>query len=88
MGGAAMTNSNVIIIGMALLVLYLIMNSGLRWVVAFVSVVLIVGAIRHPEVALQANVHGTPDDQLQSTMVMVGLILGIPMLFWLKRGRK
>lgn len=82
-----MQNEHVIIVGMALLVLFMLVRSPLGWVAAIVSIILIVGAVKHPEVATSAAVSGTQEEQLHGTMVMVVLILGIPLARWLLKGR-
>lgn len=79
-----MLNEHVIIIGMALLINYLIF--GRAWA-AVLSVILIVGALRHPEVAPSGRqLEGTPEEQLQIIMLMVGLIVVVPVAVWWIRG--
>lgn len=75
-------NEHVIIIGMALLVYFLVFGGRSGMAAAAVSIVLIVGAIRHPEIAPSGQqLEGTPEEQLQIIMLMVALIL-FPRLAW------
>lgn len=83
-----MQNEHVIIVGMALLVLFIIVRSPLGWIAAILSIILIVGAVRHPEVATSASSVGGQQEQLHGTLILVVLILGVPLLLWLsRRGR-
>jgi hypothetical protein len=47
---------------------------------------MIVGALRHPEIATGRPMEGTPEEQLQIVMLLVGLILFPPMV-WLSLKR-
>jgi hypothetical protein len=79
-------NEHVIIIGMALLVYFLAFGGRAGVVAAGLSIIMIVGAIRHPEIAPSGQqLEGTPEEQLQIIMLMVALILFPPLVwFWLK----
>lgn len=74
-------NEHVIIIGMALLVYFLVFGGRAGVVAAGLSIVMIVGALRHPEIAPGKQMDGTPEEQLQIVMLMVALIL-FPRLAW------
>lgn len=81
-----MDNANVVIIALALLVLMLLVNNkAIATIAAVVSVILVVGALKSPDIAAGAAIPGTPDDQLQGTIVLVVLILGIPLVNWWMR---
>lgn len=82
-----MQTEHVIILGMALLVFFMLVRSPLGWIAAIVSAILIVGAVKHPEVATGAAVSGTQQDQLHGTLVIVALILGVPLVRWWLKGR-
>lgn len=81
-------NANVIIIGLALLLAFVMGRGRGSWIAGILSAIMIVGALRHPEVAANAQVNGTPDEQLQGTMVLAALIVGGPVVRWLLRGGK
>jgi hypothetical protein len=67
---------------MALLVFYMAFGGKAGMVAAFLSVVMMVGALRHPEIALSKPQVGTQEETLHATMLLVGLILFPPMV-WL-----
>jgi hypothetical protein len=77
-----MMNEHVIIIAMALLVFYMAFGGKAGLAAAFLSAVMIVGALRHPEIALSKPQVGTQEETLHATMLLVGLIL-IPPMVWL-----
>jgi hypothetical protein len=77
-----MLNEHVIIIAMALLIFWLAFGGKAGMVAAFLSVVMMVGALRHPEIALSKPQVGTQEETLHATMLLVGLILFPPMV-WL-----
>jgi hypothetical protein len=79
-------NEHVVIIGMALLVFYMAFGGKAGMVAAFLSVVMMVGALRHPEIATSKPMAGTQQENLHATMLLVGLILVPPML-WLSLKR-
>ena len=81
-----MLNEHVIIIGMALLVYLLIWRGRLGWMAGIVSAVLIVGAMRHPELVGSKPTVGTQEETLQATMLLVGLILFPRLAWWWVRG--
>lgn len=81
-----MLNEHVIIIGMALLVYLLVWRGALGWVAGIVSAILIVGAMRHPEIATSKEMGGTPEQNLQATMLLVALILFPRLAWWWVRG--
>lgn len=83
-----MNNANVIIIGMALLLVFIMGRGRASWIAGILSAIMIVGALRHPGVAAGATVAGTSDEQLQGTMVLAALIVGGPVMRWLLRGGK
>jgi hypothetical protein len=85
-GGATMMNEHVIIIALALLIFWLAFGGKAGMVAAFLSVVMIVGALRHPEIALSKPQVGTQEETLHATMLLVALILVPPML-WLSLRR-
>lgn len=82
-----MDNANVIIIGLALLVVFIMGGKG-SVVAGILSAIMIVGALRHPGVATSAQVVGNQDEQLQGTMVLAALIAGGPVVLWLLRGKR
>lgn len=81
-----MSNEHVIIIAMALLVFYMAFGGKAGLVAAILSAIMIVGALRHPEIATGRPMEGTPEEQLQIVMLLVGLIL-IPPMVWLSLKR-
>jgi hypothetical protein len=80
------SNEHVIIIAMALLVFYMAFGGKAGLVAAILSAIMIVGALRHPEIATGRPMEGTPEEQLQIVMLLVGLIL-IPPMVWLSLKR-
>jgi len=77
-----MMNEHVVIVGLGLCIYGLIFQGRSGAVAGFISIVLIVGALRHPEIAPSGRqVGGTPEEQLQLTMLMVALII-FPRLIW------
>lgn len=46
-----MSNEHVIIVGMALLLYWIMWGGRSGWIAAMLSAIMIVGALRHPEVA-------------------------------------
>ena len=82
-----MQNEHVIIIGMALLVFFLLERGRLGWIAAAVSIIMIVGAVRHPEVATSKELAGTQEEQLHATLLMVVIILFFPVARWWLKGR-
>lgn len=82
-----MMNEHVIIIAMGLLIFWLVFGGRFGLVAAFVSIVAIVGALRHPEIATGGRqLEGTQQEQLQIIMLLVALIL-FPRLAWWWLGR-
>jgi hypothetical protein len=77
-----MANEHVIIIAMALLIFWLAFGGKAGMVAAFLSAVMIVGALRHPGIATSKSMAGTQEEQLQIVMLLVGLIL-VPPMVWL-----
>jgi hypothetical protein len=76
-----MMNEHVIIIAMALLIFWLAFGGKAGIVAAFLSAVMIIGALRHPEIALSKPMEGTQEENLHATMLLVGLIIFLPMLW-------
>lgn len=84
-----MSNEHVIIVGMGLLLFWIIFGGRVGWIAAMLSAIMIVGALRHPEIATGGRqLEGTPEEQLHAIMLLVALIL-FPRLawWWLKGGR-
>ena len=81
-----MMNEHVIIIAMALLVFWLAFGGKAGLVAAILSAIMIIGALRHPEIALSKPMAGTQEETLHATMLLVGLILFPPMV-WLSLKR-
>lgn len=77
-----MLNEHVIIVALALLIFWLAFGGKAGMVAAFLSVVMMVGALRHPEISLSKPQVGTREETLHATMLLVGLIL-IPPMLWL-----
>jgi hypothetical protein len=75
-------NEHVIIVALALLIFWLAFGGKAGMVAAFLSVVMMVGALRHPEISLSKPQVGTREETLHATMLLVGLIL-IPPMLWL-----
>lgn len=76
-----MMNEHVIIVGMALLIYWLIWGGRVGWIAAMLSVIMIVGALRHPEVAPSGRqLEGTQEEQLHAIMLLVALILWVPLV--------
>ena len=85
-----MPNEHVIIVGMALLLFWVAFGGRAGVVAGVLSAIMIVGALRHPEIATGGRqLVGTQEEQLQAVMILVGLIL-FPRLawWWLKGGRR
>ena len=78
-GGAQMMNEHVVIIALGLLVYYLVFGGWAGGIAAGLSAVMVVGALRHPEIALSKPQVGTPEEQLQIVMLLVALIIFLPM---------
>jgi hypothetical protein len=76
-----MQNEHVIIVALALLIFWLAFGGKAGLVAAFLSAVMIIGALRHPEIALSKPQVGTQEETLHATMLLVGLILVPPMLW-------
>lgn len=76
-----MTNEHVIIIALALLIFYMAFGGLAGGIAAGLSAVMIIGALRHPEIATSRPMEGTPEEQLQIVMLLVGLII-FPRLLW------
>jgi hypothetical protein len=74
-------NEHVIIVALALLVYFLVFGGKAGLVAAILSAILMVGALRHPEIALSKPMAGTQEEQLQIVMLLVALILFPPMLW-------
>jgi hypothetical protein len=55
-------------------------------VAAILSAIMVVGALRHPEIATGKPMAGTQEENLHATMLLVGLIL-IPPMVWLSLKR-
>jgi hypothetical protein len=81
-----MMNEHVIIIAMALLVFYMAFGGKAGLVAAILSAIMMVGALRHPEIATSKPMAGTQEENLHATMLLVGLILSPPMV-WLSLRR-
>ncbi len=81
-----MLNEHVIIVGMALLIFWLAFGGKAGLVAAILSVIMMVGALRHPEIATGKPLAGTQEENLHATMLLVGLILFPPMV-WLSLKR-
>jgi hypothetical protein len=82
-----MMNEHVVIIGMALLIYWLIWGGRIGWIAAMLSAIMMVGALRHPEIAPSGRqMEGTPEEQLQIVMLMVALILFPPLVWWWVKG--
>lgn len=82
-----MMNEHVVIIAMALLIYWLIWGGRVGMVAAGLSIIMIVGALRHPEIALGGQqLEGTQEEQLQIIMLMVALILFPPLGWWWVKG--
>jgi hypothetical protein len=81
-----MMNEHVIIIAMALLILWMAFGGKAGLVAAILSVIMMVGALRHPEIATSKPQVGTQEEALHATMLLVGLILFPPMV-WLSLKR-
>jgi hypothetical protein len=79
-------NEHVIIVALALLIFYLVFGGKAGLVAAILSAIMIAGALRHPEIATGRPMEGTPEEQLQIVMLLVGLILFPPMV-WLSLKR-
>jgi hypothetical protein len=75
-------NEHVVIIAMALLIFWLAFGGKAGLVAAILSAIMIIGALRHPEIALSKPLAGTQQEQLQIVMLLVGLIL-IPPMVWI-----
>lgn len=81
-GGAQMMNEHVVIIALGLLVYYLVFGGWAGGIAAGLSAVMVVGALRHPDIATsKAAMAGTPEEQLQIVMLLVALII-VPRLLW------
>jgi hypothetical protein len=80
-----MLNEHVIIIAMALLIFWLAFGGKAGLVAAILSAIMMVGALRHPEIATGKPMAGTQEENLHATM-LVGLIL-IPPMLWLSLKR-
>jgi hypothetical protein len=81
-----MLNEHVIIIAMALLIFWLAFGGKAGLVAAILSAIMMVGALRHPEIATGKPMAGTQEENLHATMLLVGLIL-IPPMLWLSLKR-
>jgi hypothetical protein len=81
-----MMNEHVVIIAMALLVYFLVFGGKAGLVAAILSAIMIVGALRHPEIALSKPQVGAQEEALHATMLLVALIL-IPPMVWLSLKR-
>lgn len=82
-----MRNEHVIIVGMALLLYWIMWGGRVGMVAAVLSTIMIMGALRHPEVATSGRqLEGTPEEQLQIIMLLVGLILFPPLVWWWIKG--
>lgn len=81
-----MSNEHVIIIALALLIFYMAFGGLAGGIAAGLSAVMMVGALRHPEIATSRPMAGTPEEQLQIVMLLVALIIFLPMA-WLSLGR-
>jgi hypothetical protein len=81
-----MLNEHVIIIAMTLVIFWLAFGGKAGIVAAFLSVVMMVGALRYPEIALSKPQVGTQEETLHASMLLVGLILFPPMV-WLSLKR-
>lgn len=78
-----MMNEHVVIVAMALLLYWIMWGGRSGWIAAMLSAIMIVGALRHPEIAPSGQqVEGTPEEQLQIVMLMVALILFPRLLWW------
>jgi hypothetical protein len=76
-----MMNEHTIIVALALLIFYMAFGGKAGLVAAFLSAVMIVGALRHPEIALSKPAVGTQEETLHATMLLVGMIIFLPMLW-------
>ncbi len=74
-------NEHVVIVGMALLIFYMAFGGKAGMVAAILSAIMIVGALRHPEIALSKPQVGAQEEALHATMLLVALILFPPMLW-------
>ena len=81
-----MSNEHVVIVSLGLLVYYLAFGGWAGGIAAGLSAVMMVGALRHPEIATSRPMEGTPEEQLQIVVLLVALIIFVPML-WLSLGR-
>jgi ABC-type branched-subunit amino acid transport system permease subunit len=81
-----MLNEHAIIIALALLIFWLAFGGKAGMVAAILSAIMMVGALRHPEIALSKPQVGTQQENLHATMLLVGLIL-IPPMVWLSLKR-
>ena len=76
-----MSNEHVVIVSLGLLIFYMAFGGWAGGVAAGLSAVMMVGALRHPEIATSRPMEGTPEEQLQIVMMLVGLII-VPRLLW------
>ena len=75
-------NEHIVIIALALLIFYLAFGGRAGGIAAGFSAVMMVGALRHPEIATsKAAMAGTPEEQLQVVMLLVALLI-FPRLLW------
>jgi hypothetical protein len=81
-----MMNEHTIIVALALLIFYMAFGGKAGLVAAILSAIMVVGALRHPEIATGKPMAGTQEENLHATMLLVGLIL-IPPMLWLSLKR-
>ena len=76
-----MSNEHVVIVALGLLIFYLVFGGWAGGIAAGLSAVMMVGALRHPEIALSKPQVGTQEETLHATMLLVGLIIFLPMVW-------
>ena len=76
-----MSNEHVVIVSLALLIFYMAFGGWAGGIAAGLSAVMMVGALRHPDIATSRPMEGTPEETLHATMLLVALIIFVPMLW-------
>lgn len=78
-----MSNELVVIVGLGLLIFLLLFGGKLGMIAGALSAILIVGALRHPEIAPSGRqLEGSPEEQLQITLLFVALLI-FPGMIWI-----
>ena len=76
-----MSNEHVVIVSLGLLIFYMAFGGWAGGIAAGLSAVMMVGALRHPDIATSRPMAGTQQETLQATMLLVALLI-FPRLLW------